>query len=193
MSVTPSTSRTLARPRGMTQYECEVARQAAARLSQDFPILPTSELDASPILPEEAGDPLTPQQRLAVAALACGQSFTVAAKAANVTRRTLYNWRQTDAFQRTLDQLTCDALTTTATRVRNLMLRATRVLAEGMVGPDAFGSAMRVANSARLWAALNAAEAKLEKASLVDPAIESNVDSPADPAARSPASPCQTA
>lgn len=167
---------------GLTGSEREEALRSPARVAQDFPLLPTSESDPLPILPEEAGDSLSPQQRTAVAAFVCGQSFSMAANAANVSRRTIYNWRQQPEFKRTLDTLTRDALVTTATRVRNLMLRATRVLVEGMVGRDAFGNAMRVANSGRLWAALEKAEAKLEEEEIeAGPESDSESEPQADP------------
>jgi transposase-like protein len=128
--------------------------EALNATSRDFPVLPTSALDRLPSLPPEPEDGLTPQQRLAIGALICGQTFSAAAQAAGVSRRTLYAWRRQPAFARALDDLSREALEATAVRVRNLMLRATRVLADAMLGEDSFAGAIRVANSARLWAAL---------------------------------------
>ena len=110
------------------QRATDLARQQADLTSQDFPLLPTSDVDALPSLPEEAGDALSPAQRLAVAAFVAGQTCAAAARAAGVSRRTIYNWRKEAAFTRAIDELSSEALEATAIRVRNLMLRSTRVM-----------------------------------------------------------------
>lgn len=145
------------------QREADVARKEARLTSQDFPLLPISETDALPSLPSETDDELTPAQRLAVAAVVAGQTYITAARAAGVTRRTVYAWRQQPAFERAVDRLSRDALDAAAVRVRNLMLRATRVLADSMLGPQAFDGAIRIANSTRLWAAFNAGAERLDR------------------------------
>jgi hypothetical protein len=141
---------------GLTRHALELARRDCDRASQDFPILPTSELDPLPKLPEEAEDGLTPPQRLAVAAMLGGQSQAAAARAAGVSRRTLFAWRQLPAFKHVYNRYSQDALDATAARIRNLMMKVTRVLSESISGASDFDQAIRVANSGRLWAALNA-------------------------------------
>ena len=139
------------------------ARESEQRMSQDVPLCPNGASAELPILPPETGDDLSPTQRVAIAALIAGKTFAMAARYASVDRRTLYRWRQLPAFRRVMDEVSREALETTATRIRNLMLRATRVLSEGMTGSDAFGCAIRVANSTRLWKALESAEHKLDE------------------------------
>lgn len=127
----------------------------ALRTSEDFPLLPTSDVDPLPHVPEEAGDNLSPGQRLAVAALVAGGTFAAAARAAKVSPRTLYAWRQEPAFAAAVERTSREALATVVVRVRNLMLRSTRVLSESIdAGREASPlHAFRVLNSPRLWAA----------------------------------------
>ena len=137
----------------------ERALRDARLTSQDFPLLPTSDTNAQPTLELEAGDNLTPAQRLAVAAIISGETFVAAARAANVSRRTLYQWRQTHAFKRAVEGRSREALDVVVIRVRNLMLRATRVLGETLLDEApgrASASAIRVLNSSRLWAVARA-------------------------------------
>ena len=124
------------------------------RAAQDFPLLPTSLENQSPSLPDEAGDGLSPAQRLAIAAIVAGQTYTTTARAAGVSRRALFTWRQKPEFKHAVDQLSAEALDAAVTRVRNLMLRATRVMSEAMVGHDGPRAAYRVLNSSRLWRVL---------------------------------------
>ena len=140
-------------PTILTRVERE-ALTRAARASEDFPLLPTSDADASPHVPEEAGDNLTPGERLAVAAIVSGQTFAAAARAAKVSARTLYAWRQEPAFARAVERTSREAMDVVVVRFRNLMLRATRVLSEA-IAADRESSAVhafRVINSARVWA-----------------------------------------
>jgi hypothetical protein len=138
----------------------EAAVRAATRTSQDFPIPPTSEVDALPHVPEEPGDNLTPAKRLAVAALVAGQTFCEAARVAGVNRRTLYEWRQEPAFKSAVERTSRDALDVVVVRVRNLMLRATRVVGEAMNAERESSPvhAMRVLNSPRLWSVMTRSE-----------------------------------
>lgn len=135
------------------QQAHDLALRAAILAAQDFPILPTSDTDSTPTLAEEPGDNLSPAQRLAVAALVAGKTFCAAAREANVSRRTLYDWRQDPAFNRVVDKTSRDAMEATTVRIRNLMLRATRVLGDAMLegGRDGSLSAFRVLNSKNLW------------------------------------------
>lgn len=126
-------------------------------VAQDFPLLPTSLENHLPSLPEELGDGLSTAQRLAIAAIVSGQTFAAAARAAGVSRRTIFNWRQNANFKRAVDQLSAEALDASVMRVRNLMLRATRVMSEALVGGDGLRAAYRVLNSARLWKVIEAA------------------------------------
>lgn len=121
------------------------------RAAQDFPLFPTSLENHLPSLPEEKGDGLTPAQRVAIAAIVGGQTFAMAARTAGVSQRTIFNWRRQPAFKQAVDQLSIESLDAAITRVRNLMLRATRVMSEALVGADAPRTAHRVLNSARLW------------------------------------------
>ena len=124
---------------------------AGAIVSEDVRLLPT-DVDAELALPEEPGDNLTPGQRLAVAALVSGETFAAAARAAGVSRRTVYDWRQLPDFTKAVDGRSREALGAAVIRVRNLMLRATRVMGESMLDRDRGGlHAFRVLNSARLW------------------------------------------
>ena len=119
-----------------------------APTTQDYPALPTPEHNGSPILPP---DGLTPAQRLAIAALVSGRTFSSAAIQAGVCRKTLYAWRQQPAFAAAVTELSREGLEAAATRARNLMLKATRTLGEAMNGHDRFAWAMRVASNRRLW------------------------------------------
>ena len=141
-------------PQILTRSERD-ALARAARTSEDFPSLPTSDADAQPHVPEEPGDNLTPGRRLAVAALVSGQTFAAAARAAKVSTRTLYPWRQEPAFAEAVERTSREAMAVVVVRVRNLMLRATRVLGEAMnEGRESSPvHAFRVINSSRLWTA----------------------------------------
>lgn len=166
-------------------YEKRMAFQRAMHDAQDCPIVPTSELDPTPMLPEGAGDKLTPQQRLAAAALIAGQSFSAAARAAGCGRRTLFKWRQQPVFEAAVNDISREALDVAIVRVRNLMLRATRVLGESMLDrPDAATHAFRVLNSARLW---TTAQSSTTPGSKVDPSAagdssDAETEPPVDPA-----------
>jgi hypothetical protein len=106
-----------------------------------------------PSLPAEAGDGLSPAQRLALASILAGSSFCMAARAAGVDRRTVYRWRQEPAFKRVLDEIGIESMTTLSIRIRNLMLKTTRVLSES-VGDGNVNAALRIVGSARVWAQL---------------------------------------
>ena len=118
--------------------------------SQYLPESPTPEQDGSPILTDGPVG-LTPSQKLAIAALVCGRTLSSAAIQAGVDRRTLYEWRKLPAFRDAVQQLSQEALEASATRARNLMLKATRTLGEALCGRDRFDWAMRIANSRRVW------------------------------------------
>lgn len=133
-------------------------------VAQDVPLCPTSLENPLPILPEEAEDGLTPAQRIAVAAIVAGQTSAMAARATGVSRRTLSRWRQQAAFKQAIDQLSVEALDASVTRVRNLMLRATRVMSEALMGHASMQAAYRVLNSARLWKVLESAKPAMEDA-----------------------------
>jgi hypothetical protein len=164
------------------EREREAAKVEVARMSQDVPLGPTSDTNPLPILPEEPGDELSPAQRLALAAIASGSTFSMAARAANVDRRTVYRWRQEPAFKRVLDELSDEAMTTISIRVQNLMLKTTRVLSESL-GAGNVNSALRIANSARLWAQLQPREVEeAAPASSRDPVVQ-QVMKPAKPQA----------
>jgi hypothetical protein len=156
---------------GLTGHARELAKLAFTHMSQDVPLCPRSELDPSPILPEESGDELSPAQRIALAAIVSGSTFSMAARAANVDRRTVFRWRSEPAFKRVLDELNAEAHETISIRVRNLMLKTTRVLSESL-GSGNVTSAIRIANSARLWSALNAGAPKSESESEEDDATK---------------------
>ena len=131
--------------------------RAAVSLSQDFPILPVSDPCASPRRTDEPDDNLTPAQRLAGAEIVGGTTFVAAARAAKVSNRTLYAWRRTPAFRRAVESRSREAIDVVVVRVRNLMLRATRILSDAMVdaSPGATAKhAIRVVNSSRLWTIL---------------------------------------
>lgn len=52
----------------------------------------------------EPPDPLTPGQRLAVAALVAGRTLTAAAELAGVSRPTIYAWRDSSVFEAELNR-----------------------------------------------------------------------------------------
>ncbi len=161
------TSRESVGPLNTLRHAERVAVEAYDDATQDVPLCPASLANPSPSLPEEPGDRLEPAQRVAIAAIVAGQTFAMAARAAGISRRTLYRWRQEPAFKQAVDQLSIEALDASVTRVRNLMLRATRVMSEALVGNDAARSAYRVLNSARLWKILEGAR------SVADESVES--------------------
>jgi transposase-like protein len=134
-------------------YEAQrAAAHAHAAASQDFPILPTSADDLRPCVAAEPDDNLSPGQRLAVAALVAGATYTAAAREAGVSRRTLWQWRRQPAFQAALDRLSREAMLAVVMRVRNLMLRATRVMGDAMTDPARGAThAFKVLNSRKLW------------------------------------------
>lgn len=102
-----------------------------------------------------ASDALTPAQRLAVAAIVCGRTFSAAAAQAGVNRKTLYEWRKQTAFMDAVEHYSREALEATAMRARSLMLKSTRALAESLDerrrGDSRFGWACRMVNSRHLW------------------------------------------
>lgn len=150
----PLTREQLMRMSGPQRERYELATRSAALTSQDFPVLPTSHTDATPQLPDEPGDNFTPGQRLAIAALVAGETFVAAARAAKVSRRTLFGWRQEPAFQEAVERTSREAMATVVVRVRNMMLRGTRVLSEAITERDRGADhAFKVLNSYRLWAA----------------------------------------
>ena len=151
----------------LTRHARELAKVAFAHMSQDVPLCPTSEENPLPILPAEAGDGLSPVQRVALAAIVSGSTFALAARAAGVDRRTVFRWRSAPAFKRVLDELNAEAHETISIRVRNLMLKTTRVLSESLGGGNV-NCALRIANSARLWNALNAGASKAESDGVED-------------------------
>ena len=127
-----------------------------------------------PSLPEETTDGLTPQKRIAVGHLVCGESITATAIALGISRTTIYRWMQEPEFARVVDQQSREALDATTTRARNLLLKATRELELVFDEGRCFNSALRMVNSARLWAMANvapkeAANAGKEPASAVTP------------------------
>ena len=143
------------------QRDSERLTKAAVQTSHDFPLLPTSATDPLPRLPEEEDDKLSPAQRLAAAELVSGQSSAAAARAAGVSRRTVFTWRQQPDFKRAVDDCSREAMSAVVVRVRNLMLRATRVLSESMTDRDANRAfhAFRVLNSRHIWSTATAQEA----------------------------------
>jgi hypothetical protein len=97
-----------------------------------------------PTLPAAESE-LTPAQQLAIAAIVSGKSYTEAAEAAGVDRRTLFEWRQLSGFAAALrDEL--QALRDAAgARLLGLADKAIDALAAVMAGdnPPAMVSAAR--------------------------------------------------
>jgi hypothetical protein len=119
-----------------------------------------------PILPEESGDSaqdggvtvpsqfspaLSPRQHAAIAKLVCGRTLNATAAELGIGRTTLYRWRQDPAFSRELARVSEDAIETSNTRARNLMLKATRTLSDSLNGYDRYNWALKMVNSVRLW------------------------------------------
>jgi transposase-like protein len=123
--------------------------------SKCLPILPGKPADSAAEPAQrscEAVDSLLPRQRAAIAKLICGRSLAATAAELGISRTTLYRWRQDATFTRELNRLSQDAVETTATRARNLMLKATRVLADTLNNDrDRFNWALKLVNSKRLW------------------------------------------
>src|SRR5258708_730641 len=67
--------------------------------SHNFPELPTSD-DCLNESPSSLNDD---KQRIAIELLLGGKSFSAVAQAVQVSRRTIYTWRQDPAFQRELE------------------------------------------------------------------------------------------
>jgi hypothetical protein len=88
-----------------------------------------------PTLPAAESE-LTPAQQLAIAAIVSGKSYTEAAEAAGVGRRTLFEWRQLSGFAAALrDELQAlrDAV---ATRLLGLADRAIDALEKVLAGDN---------------------------------------------------------
>jgi len=85
---------------------------------------PTS--NRSPSLTPDAPDPLTPQQRTAIALLVGGNTALSVAARLGVHRNTIFYWKQTNPhFRRELDRLGREATEAAAARLRRLLLAAT--------------------------------------------------------------------
>ena len=120
----------------------------AAAIGQDWSKLVNPEPNGLPILPP---DGLTPAQRLAIAALVNGRTFSSAAILAGVSRTTLATWRKDPRFAQAITDLSREALEAAATRARNLMLKAMHTISEAIDSRERFDWSMRVVNSRRLW------------------------------------------
>jgi transposase-like protein len=94
---------------------------------------------------------LSPRQCAAIAKLVCGRTLNAAAAELGIGRTTLYRWRQDPAFSRELARVSEDAIETSNTRARNLMLKATRTLNDSLNSYDKFNWALKLVNSVRLW------------------------------------------
>ena len=94
---------------------------------------------------------LAVRQHAAIAKLVCGRTLNATAAELGISRTTLYRWRQEPAFSRELSRVSEDAIETSNTRARNLMLKATRTLFDSLNGYDRYNWALKMVNSVRLW------------------------------------------
>lgn len=144
-----------------TEAEATAARSGESDgIPQNPPESPTSAHFALPSLPSAATNPrqdrLTPAQRLAVAAIVCGRTYSAAAVQAGVDRSTIYQWRKLPAFTEAIEHYSREALEATAMRARSLLLKSTRALAESLNeqrrhADSRFSWACRMVNSRHLW------------------------------------------
>ncbi len=119
--------------------------------TQRDPQLPTGEENGLPSLPEVIDEALTPQQCTAIGHLVAGMSYSSTAVVMKISRKTLYNWRQLPAFKHALNTISREALQAVATRVRNILLRETRVLEAKTQEYHSMTESIRVIANKRLW------------------------------------------
>ena len=99
--------------------------------SQNFPELPTSD-DRLNETPSSLNDD---KQRIAIELLLAGKSFSAAAQAVQVSRRTLYTWRQDPAFQQELEHRREELWSDEAERLRAMVHPSLDILEEHLRDP----------------------------------------------------------
>jgi hypothetical protein len=150
--------------RAMAEQEIAERASDARAMSGNVRLCPVPKANRLPRPPQLPEDPteaelivaaedarLSPAQRIAIAALVCGQTAIVAARRAGVTPRTIHRWQQEPAFNETLNRLSDETMNAASRRVRNLLLRGTHVIADALHGSDQYRWAMRVVGSSQVW------------------------------------------
>ncbi|MCD6552444.1 MAG: helix-turn-helix domain-containing protein [Anaerolineae bacterium] len=109
---------------------------------------------------------VTPKQRKAIEALLTTGSVAAAAKAAGVSRQTLYRWRKDTDFQDALRDAEREALQALSRSLVRLAEKATRTLEEMMESAERDSVKVRAADVvlARLLQVKSAADAEREAA-----------------------------
>jgi len=102
----------------------------ARYVSRDYPELPTGGDDLN-----EQSDLPDHRQRAAIELLLAGKSFTAAAQAIGVTRRTLYAWRQDEDFRGELDRRRRELYDGAADRLRALLHPSLDVMEQHLADP----------------------------------------------------------
>lgn len=78
----------------------------------------------------------TPRQTLAMPYIAANPSMTEAAKAAGISRVTLYRWMQDPSFRAELERIRRDAVDLAYAELRGLALKSVTAIAELLEDPD---------------------------------------------------------
>ncbi len=78
----------------------------------------------------------TPRQTLAMPYIAANPSMTEAAKAAGISRVTLYRWMQDSSFRAELERIRRDAVDLAYAELRGLALKSVTAIAELLEDPD---------------------------------------------------------
>lgn len=98
---------------------------------------------------------LTQKQTLAMPYIAANPSMTEAAKAAGISRVTLYRWMQDPSFRAELERIRRDAVDLAYAELRGLALKSVTAIAELLEDPDP-----RVRSMAARTALYNVAKAE---------------------------------
>ena len=78
----------------------------------------------------------TPRQTLAMPYIAANASMTEGAKAAGISRVTLYRWMQDPSFRAELERIRRDAVDLAYAELRGLALKSVTAIAELLEDPD---------------------------------------------------------
>ena len=85
---------------------------------------------------QERNVDLTPKQTVAMPYIAANPSMTEAAKAAGISRVTLYRWMQDPSFRAELERIRRDAVDLAYAELRGLALKSVTAIAELLEDPD---------------------------------------------------------
>ena len=85
---------------------------------------------------QERNVDFTPRQTVAMPYIAANPSMTEAAKAAGISRVTLYRWMQDPSFRAELERIRKDAVDLAYAELRGLALKSVTAIAELLEDPD---------------------------------------------------------